>query len=181
MFRRILPLLLLCISAGTLATGSACAQALPTATGPGPYIAVGVTGSIFNTDYGKTNIAGPTIFVDANIRRRWGLEGEARFLRYHQTTGIQQDEYLIGPRYAFKDSHLVPYVKFPVGLTKMQFPYGYGTGHYFVMAPGGGFDYWLNDRVRLRLVDFEYQLWPQFTFGTLHPYGASAGVSFRVF
>ena len=49
------------------------------------------------------------------------------------------------------------------------------------VAPGGGLDYWMkNDRVSVRVVDFEYQIWPQFTFGTLHPYGVSAGISLHI-
>ncbi len=176
MIKRLTLLFFVIIAMGRATFG----QALPTATGPGPYTSVGVTGSFYNSDYGKTTLVGPTVFVDAHITRRWGLEAEARFLRYRQQAGLKQDEYLVGPRYAIRYSHWVPYVKMPVGLAKMTFPYNYAVGHYFVLAPGGGFDYWLNDKVRLRVVDVEYQLWPQFTFGTLHPYGASAGVSFRV-
>lgn len=177
MIVRLILLFLLLLQTGRAALG----QALPTATGPGPYLSVGVTGSFYKTDYGQTTLAGPTVFIDAHIERHIGLEAEARFLRYHQQAGITQDMYLIGPRYAFKDSHWVPYAKLPVGLARMQFPYNYAVGHYFVLAPGGGVDYWLNDKVRLRVLDVEYQLWPQFTFGTLHPYGASTGISFRVF
>jgi hypothetical protein len=35
--------------------------------------------------------------------------------------------------------------------------------------------------VRLRLIDGEYQYWPQFTFGPLSSYGISAGLRIRVF
>lgn len=157
------------------------AQALPTATGPGAYVAVGVGGALYRADYGKNDLGGAVVWVDASLPRKIGLEAEGRFLRYHQQTQVYQDTYLIGPRYAFRPSHLVPYVKMPVGLGHMRFPYNYGTGNYFVLAPGGGVDYWLGDRVRIRAVDVEYQFWPQFTFGTLHPYGVSAGVAFRIF
>ena len=33
---------------------------------------------------------------------------------------------------------------------------------------------------RVWLADFEYQVWPGFTFGSLHPNGVSAGISFQV-
>jgi len=35
-------------------------------------------------------------------------------------------------------------------------------------------------RLRLRLVDFEYQEWPGFAYGAIHPYGVSAGISYQV-
>ncbi len=157
------------------------AQAQPTAKGPGAYLTVGVGGSIFQADYGQFHLAGPTIWVDANVHRMVGIEAEARFLRYHQQNNVSQDTYLVGPRISFKPSHIVPYVKLPVGLGHMNFPYDYATGNYFVLAPGGGVEYWLGDGVRLRLIDAEYQIWPQFSFGTLRPYGATVGISFRVF
>lgn len=158
----------------------ATSQALPTATGPGAYVAVGVGGSLYQADYGRNALGGGVVWVDANLPRAYGLEAEARFLRYHQQKEVYEDTFLIGPRYSFKPSHWVPYVKVPVGLGHIRFPYNYGKGSYFVLAPGGGLDYWIGDKVRVRVVDVEYQLWPQFSFGTLHPYGVSAGISFRV-
>jgi hypothetical protein len=157
------------------------AQAKPAGVGPGGYIAVGVGGSAFQADYGKNYLYGPTVWVDIQPHRVWGIEAEARFLRYHQQQNVRQDTYLIGPKVAFRPIGWVPYVKMPVGLGKMTFPYNYANGSYFVMAPGAGVEYMLGDKVRIRLLDVEYQVWPQFTFGTLKPYGATAGISFKVF
>ena len=57
-----------------------------------------------------------------------------------------------------------------------------------VRPPGGRFDrrrpeqgLRINHRIRLRAVDFEYQLWPQFTFGFLSSYGVSTGIRVRIF
>ena len=155
-------------------------QALPTAKGPGGYVAVGVGGSLYQADYGNNDLAGGVIWIDASLPRAIGLEAEARFLRYHQQKQVYQDTYLIGPRYAFKPSHWVPYVKAPVGLGHIRLAYNYAYGDFFVVAPGGGLDYWIGDKVRVRVVDVEYQFWPQFSFGPLHPYGATAGISFRI-
>ena len=58
-------------------------------------------------------------------------------------------------------------------------------------APGAGLD-WRPphrdqtgddrpSRFLIRILDFEYQVWPGFTFGTLHPYGLSTGLSYRVY
>jgi hypothetical protein len=54
----------------------------------------------------------------------------------------------------------------------------YADGSYFVLAPGGGVNLALGrSRYSVRLVDFEYQWWLNFPFGTLRPYGASTGIA----
>jgi hypothetical protein len=35
--------------------------------------------------------------------------------------------------------------------------------------------------VSFRLADAEYQVWPQFTFGSMSSYGVSAGVLYHIF
>ena len=51
---------------------------------------------------------------------------------------------------------------------------------YLVVTAGGGLDFHWTPRVTVRAADFEYQDWPQFTFGDLHPYGVSSGISLRI-
>jgi hypothetical protein len=101
-------------------------------------------------------------------------------LRYHQQADTHESTYLIGPRISFGKHRLNPYAKLLMGLGRFNFPYDYGYESYFVVAPGAGVDLRLNQRVRLRLADFEYQEWPQFTFGPIQPYGISAGISISV-
>jgi len=38
----------------------------------------------------------------------------------------------------------------------------------------------VGDRFAVRIVDFEYQMWHNFPYGSLRPYGVSAGISFRI-
>ena len=169
-------LLLVAALAGVRA---AHAQALPTATGTGMYVIVGGTFSEFEADYGKRVISGGGIYIDSNLFWRWGLETEARRMVYPQY-GERQTTLLAGPRWSFRAKGLVPYVKVLAGGGRFDFPYGYGQGDYFVFAPGGGVDLRLGQRVRVRLVDFEYQEWPGFTFGAIHPSGVTAGISFQI-
>jgi hypothetical protein len=172
--------------------GSRCdAQAMPTASGPGAYLAGGVAYSHFQTDYGRHVVAGITGYVDANVTWRFGVEGEARYLNYHSLNGdsyndISEITYLAGPRISFHPRVVRPYVKFLVGRGTFEFPNGYAQGRYFAMAPGAGVDMELGSRINLRLVDFEYQKWPNFVLpsynaGTLSPYGFSFGVSYKFF
>lgn len=156
------------------------AQALPTAIGPGSYFSVGGEVSAYQSDYGKQHLIGFATFADAHITWRYGVESEARFSRYNSPEDVAESTYLIGPTVAIRPGPLRPYVKFLVGDGRIVFPYKYAVGNYFTYAPGGGLDYVVSDRLAVRLIDVEYQMWPSFTFGEIHPYGISAGVSYRL-
>jgi hypothetical protein len=158
---------------------TAHAQALPAGIGPGTYAIVGGTLSGFESDYGKQAITGASVYVDSNLFWRYGIESEARRIVY-PNFGERQTTLLAGPRWSFRAKGLVPYVKVLAGGGRFDFPYGYGHGNYFVVATGAGLDLRLGEKVRVRLVDFEYQEWPGFSFGSIHPYGISAGISFQL-
>ena len=161
-----------------LGTRQAQGQAVPTATGPGSRLSLGVLASGFEADYGKRLIGGGAVYVDANLTPFLGLEAEGRTLRLNEEAGVSQSTFLAGPRLILRPHALAPYAKVLAGLGAFRFPYGYANGRYFVLAPGAGVDWRLaNTGVKLRLIDFEYQSWPQFTYGQLHPYGVSAGIS----
>ena len=163
-------------------TGHCPGQDVAAAIGPGTYVQVGGSASIFQADYGQRYLGGNTAFIDAHLYRRIGLEAEARFLRLHEDEGAHQTTYLVGPRISIYPRTVRPYVKVLAGRGLFTFPFLYARGSYFVWAPGGGLDYRVrHGRMTIRVVDFEYQFWPQFTFGALHPYGVSSGVAFRVF
>jgi hypothetical protein len=164
---------------GLMAGRGAGGQALPTGSGPGAYVVVGGTYSDFRGDYGSQTIRGASVYVDGNFIWRYGIETEARRMDY-PSFGERQSTLLAGPRWSLRPTGLVPYVKVLVGGGRFDFPYGFGYGDYFVVAPGAGVDLRVGQKLRLRLVDFEYQDWPGFTFGSLHPYGISAGISFQV-
>lgn len=157
------------------------AQAAPTATAPGAYIAVGGTYSIFQSNYGQRVLGGGGVYADINPIRAIGIEAEGRWLRQHALANTTESTYLIGPRVQFRKGGFSPYVKTLVGLGHFNFPYNDAHGSYFVIAPGSGLDFYVNSNLRIRLLDIEYQKWPQFTFGTLSPYGVSFGLSYRVF
>jgi len=156
------------------------AQALPTATGPGSYVSAGTTASMYQADYGRHLIGGGAVYVDTNVTWRLGIEAEVRTLRYHTEADVRESTFLIGPRVTLRPVGFMPYAKLLVGLGALDYPYHYGHGSYFVFAPGAGIDQSFGSRVTIRLVDVEYQDWPQFTYGHLHPYGVSAGISFRL-
>ena len=155
------------------------AQSLPTATGPGMYVSVGGMFSDFESDYGKQAITGASVYADLNLFWRYGIELEARRSGYPNFVE-RQTTLLGGPRWSFRAKGLVPYIKLLSGGGRFDFPYGFAHGDYFVVAPGAGLDLRLGQKVKVRLIDMEYQVWPGFSFGSLHPYGISAGISFQL-
>lgn len=157
------------------------AQAAPALSGPGLFLSVGATASAYQADYGKRVLGGYTGVVDLHFRSRYSLEGEARFLKYHTDEGVTEQNFLVGPRVDIVHrGSLRPYAKVLVGAGRIHFPFNYATGGYLAVAPGAGLDIRLNSVITWRAVDAEYQFWPQFTYGQLHPYGISSGIMIRL-
>ena len=169
----VLPLLLMAARARS--------QAMPQASGPGSYVAVGIGGSGFQAQYGQQHLAGPVIYADVNPHWRVGFEGEARFLNQHGREQVTESSYLGGPRVLLlRSRRLDLYGKFLAGVGHITLPYRYAHGSFLTYASGAGVEFAATDFVSVRVLDFEYQHWPDFPFGPLNPYGLSAGVSIRL-
>jgi hypothetical protein len=171
--------------AGLLAgfTG-ARAQSPEAAVGDWSSLAVGGSVNATRLQYGQHWMIGGTAFVDANFTWRYGIEGETNWEVLRQVENTRATTYLVGPRFQMaglgQNAQWRPYVKFLAGDGYFNFPYHYAWGNYFVMAPGAGIDYRVNSRVRLRLLDAEYQYWPTFTYGSMTNLSVSAGVRYRI-
>jgi hypothetical protein len=146
---------------------------------------------------GPFGLFGVGAYVDVRFTHWIQLEAEGRWLRFNQynptgTTngGIYQDNYLVGPRVPL---HRVwkanTYGKVLVGYGMMNLGFYpglcYGTciasGRFTNLALGGGADIKLNRKFSLRVVDVEYQYWPQWGNTSLSPYGVSMGVGYKIF
>ncbi len=174
--------------------GLAGAQAKYAGIAPGTYIAVGGTFSAFDTDYGHQRTAGGALFLDTNLYRRVGAEIELRAqplaVQPHTQGNVRLTTFLAGPRISTHGRTWRPYAKLLAGRGDFSFPFDYAHGSYFVVAPGAGLD-WRPpardhdsdrpSRYLIRIVEVEYQVWPSFTYGTLHPYGISTGLSYRLY
>ena len=165
-----------------LGVSSGCAQVVESAIRPAFSLTVGGTASIFNPDYVSQKLSGVGAYVDLNLTRRFGVEAEGRWQRFHEFEGISQDNYLIGPRMKVKHFwRAQPYVKVLGGLSHMTFEDGIATGRFTTFAAGGGVDLKLSRRWSVRAIDAEYQVWPSFLGSWLSPYGVSAGIGYRIF
>jgi hypothetical protein len=174
-------LLLACLFGGQAV---ARAQSPQSAVGGNQRLSVGGFVSANRIDYGQFWLGGFGVSADANLTWRYGIEGEANWARFHQLAGTQVATYLVGPRYQFagmgRDYKYRPYAKFLVGDGRFTFPYGFGYGNYFVMAPGAGLDYRLNYHFRLRLCDVEWRYWPNFTFGSMSNIAITTGIRYNI-
>jgi opacity protein-like surface antigen len=160
---------------------SSLAQVIPAAVGPGAYVAVGGGVSGFQAVYGQRDLVGGFIYADVHPQWRVGFEGEARYLRFHTAEDVTESNYIGGIRVLIFRSHgLEPYAKFLAGMGKITLPFGNAHGSFLAYAPGAGLDFALNHSVTVRAIDFEYQHWPNFPYGSFSPYGISSGVRVRV-
>jgi opacity protein-like surface antigen len=158
---------------------NAFSQVRESATAGRTFLWVGGGASGYYIQYGAVKNLGVTAYVDADSVRRFGIEAEGRWLQFHQTNDIHAETYLAGPRYHFNMGRFQPYVKGLGGLGKFNFTNNYAHGSYFVVAGGGGADYRLSSRWSAR-ADFEYQYWPQFTFGAMSSGGVTVGVRYLI-
>ena len=110
---------------------------------------------------------------------------------------VAEQTYLIGPRLPLhRFGRATPYVKALVGIGRTSLSPKLldisGSANFggFAQAYGGGLDYRLTKHLNIRVFDAEYQSWnlsildtstKQTTSSPIHPYGASAGVSYRIF
>ncbi len=164
---------------------SAHAQVAPSAIGRRLQVYGGGELSLFQPDYENTGLAasspqkliGIGAFVDADFTRWVQIEAEGRWLHWNRYANVDENTYMIGPRVpvgTFKN--FTPYGKFLIGWASANWL----TGRAQAYAYGGGVDYALSRKLSVRVFDFEYQ---QFDVAgtTIHPYGESFGVSYRVF
>jgi hypothetical protein len=159
----------------------ASGQVVPAGDAGGSSLTVGATATGFQLGYGDRKMLGIAAVADLDTKRRTGFEGEAQWLIFNQTANVHTSTWLIGPRYHLTFGRWQPYAKGLVGFGQFNYPYNLGTDTDLVIAPGGGIDYRITHRIRVRVADFEYQFWPQFHYGALLSYGISSGIRVRIF
>lgn len=160
------------------------AQAAATATQSGSA-QLGAAYSFANPDYGGRNIQGYTIYGTFNFTRHWGIEGDVHQNNVITPSDIEEDSYLLGPRYTFHFRRFHPYAKGLLGIGRFKTDYDPGSHlqngsfTYKIYALGGGVDIPWKHNINIRAVDFEYQGWPGFGTNGLSPYVFSFGAAYR--
>jgi len=178
-YGRFLVFLAFLLALGLLLTRTASSQVVYSGDKGGFSISAGATGSGYEVEYGQQKLLGIAGFVDVDTTRRFGAEGEVRFLMFHNPDQLETRTYMGGPRYHYSKGKFQFYGKGLVGFGQFTFPYDLAHGNYLVIAPGGGVDYRWKRRIAFR-GDVEYQIWPQFTYGSMNSYGVSAGIRYFI-
>lgn len=181
-----MPTLLSC----TLINTTAWAQVVPSAYGPAQSLWVGAEYSNVRASFpyqSNQRLTGVGGFVELKLNGHFGLEGDARYLRFGGFENSTQSSYLAGPKaYFFERRKFHPYGKFLVGVGKIHYPYAIGDASYFALAPGAGVGYRFNRRWMLR-GEYEYQMWlnsPGYANEPNHgltPNGFHVGVEYRIY
>ena len=169
---------LLCAFLGLART--ARAQVVYSGDKGGFSLSAGATGSGYQVQYGQQKLLGFAGFVDLDTTRHFGAEAEGRWLMFNNPNQVQAKTWMGGPRYHFSFGKFQVYGKGLVGIGQFTFPYNYANGNYLVIAPGGGVDYRWKRKITFRLAEVEYQIWPQFTYGSMTAVGVSAGVRYHI-
>jgi hypothetical protein len=147
--------------------------------------------SYFDADYAGNKVTGIGAYTDFSpiVFDHLGLEAEGRWLMFSGSQSFREYNYLVGPRFRFSLAEhrgLHPYVKAMIGQGDIDFPYHLAYGRYLMFALGGGVDFAINHRMRVR-ADYENQILPDapgipgLPSGALKPNGVTAGVSYRIF
>ena len=157
------------------------AQVVPSGRRGVLQLSAGVFGSGDTLQYGSRKMLGAGTFVDGETTGHFGIEAEGRWIEFHQTANVHAETYSIGGRYHFVFGRFQPYAKGLVGFANFNGPYNLAQGRYLAVTAGGGVDFHCTHRISLRVADFEYQDWPQFTYGNMNALNGSVGLKVRIF
>jgi hypothetical protein len=147
----------------------------------------GATGTGQYLQYGERKQWGVTGFLEVDTSHHIGAVFETTWIHPRQPDNIHTLTFQGGARYRMNFGKIEPYAKALAGVGEFSYPYHYfDNGSFLIVSPGGGVDYRLNSRIRLRVVDFEYTYWPQFSYnpGTTTPISSatvSSGIRVRIF
>lgn len=135
-------------------------------------------------DYTLPYIKGITAYASYDVGAHSGMIVEAHFENLSTPQFVGENSFLVGGRYGITKFRFHPYLKALVGIGMFQFKPGFippktGTNSYEIYAAGGGIDYYLLNRLNVRIADFEYQGWPAFQPDGLTPWIISTGVAYK--
>lgn len=165
------------VAAG-MVCGTAHAQSLPTASRIGDLqIGGGLVFGRSSYNFNASNLIGATFYTSFD-RKILGFEADFHQVNPSSGQSVYERTYEIGARAHYVVGNMVPYGKFMIGRGVYNFPGNAANVAYNMYGYGGGADYRLLRSMNVR-GDYEYQTWPGFPLGTLHPSVITVGVAFH--
>lgn len=141
---------------------------------------IGAFGSYVDPDYG------PSVNVDVGVyvaftAKNLGVEADAADT-VDSRGGIHEAYAVIGPRAQMKFKMVTLYVKAQAGAGRFSGATSDPINNHTIGAVeqyGGGLEMNLSRHVKVRLADYTYQVWPEFSVANLTPYHVSSGLAMR--
>jgi hypothetical protein len=131
-------------------------------------------------DYVNQSIQGISFWGDYDFWKFLGAEATVHLGSIITPDDINENSYLVGPRFVYRRHKITGYAKFLFGratITNTQYNL---SSSYNLYAFGGGAEYKVSRRINIRAIDFEYQQWPNFEPHTLSPVAITVGASYII-
>jgi hypothetical protein len=141
-------------------------------------IQAGVAGMYLRNDYSEDANKGIVVYGDYDFSRWVGLEGEARWGGLISPDKIGENSYLAGPRVTYRRHQITGYGKIMVGRGTITNQFTTGASSFDLYAYGGGLEYKVGSKFNVRVIDGEFQKWPNFAPHTLSPVAISIGIAY---
>jgi hypothetical protein len=159
------------------------AQALPTATRDITFQAGGMV-SVSSPDYTTAYIKGFTLYGEADIKERFGIEAKFEDLSIITPEDVAESSFLVSGLYRLNLLHhrLHPFGRAGLGIGTVTLAQGdpnQSSNVYGVASVGGGVDVYVSRRFTLRAIDYDYHLLSNFSNNGLTPYVVSVGGAYR--
>jgi hypothetical protein len=141
-------------------------------------IQAGAGAMYLKSDYVDDGNQGVVVYGDYDFSRWIGLEAEARWGGIISPGKIGENSYLFGPRVTYRRHRITGYGKIMIGRGTITNQITQGASSFNLFAYGGGVEYKLGNKFNLRVIDGEYQKWPDFAPHTLSPVAISIGIAY---
>jgi hypothetical protein len=131
-------------------------------------------------DYVNTNIQGVSFWGDYDFLKHVGVEASVHIGSIITPSDIDENSYMVGPRFMIRRHKFTGYAKFIFGRATITNTDYNLSSSYNAYAYGGGLEYRATRKINVRVLDFEYQQWPNFEPNTLSPIAITVGAAYII-
>jgi|HubBroStandDraft_5_1064220.scaffolds.fasta_scaffold407153_1 hypothetical protein len=130
--------------------------------------------------YVNSNIEGISAWADYDFWKFLGAEVSVHLGNVITPADINENSYAVGPRFIYHRRKFTGYAKILFGRATISNTDLNTSSSYNIYSFGGGLEYKITRRINIRVVDFDYQQWPNFEPSTLTPLAVTIGASYII-